>query len=46
MEPFTGFQDFVETFPIHRGKVKGNEQPTTVGEYKVRMHSRSYKTIE
>lgn len=37
MEVFNGFQDFVETFYIHRGKVKSKseEEETIVGEFKV-----------
>jgi len=33
---FNGFQDFVETFYIHRGKVKSKseEEETIVGEFK------------
>ena len=38
VEVFSGFQDFVETFNIHRGKVKSksDEEDTTVGEFKVK----------
>ena len=34
---FSGFQDFVETFFIHRGKTKSkaDEDETVVGEFKV-----------
>lgn len=37
VEVFNGFQDFVETFYIHRGKVKSKseEEETIVGEFKV-----------
>ena len=37
VEVFNGFQDFVETFYIHRGKVKSksDERDTAVGEFKV-----------
>jgi len=36
VEVFNGFQDFVETFYIHRGKVKSKseEEETIVGEFK------------
>lgn len=36
VEVFNGFQDFVETFYIHRGKVKtkSEEEDTIVGEFK------------
>lgn len=36
VEVFNGFQDFVETFHIHRGKVKSKseEEETIVGEFK------------
>lgn len=38
VEPFDGFQDFMETFHIHRGKTvaKSEEEETIVGEFKVR----------
>ena len=38
VEVFNGFQDFVETFYIHRGKVKSKseEEDTIVGEFKVK----------
>ena len=38
VEVFNGFQDFVETFNIHRGKVKSksDEEDTVVGEFKVK----------
>lgn len=38
VEVFNGFQDFVETFYIHRGKVKSkaDEEETIVGEFKVK----------
>ena len=38
VEVFNGFQDFVETFNIHRGKVKSkaDEEDTIVGEFKVK----------
>ncbi|XP_048584840.1 myoferlin isoform X2 [Nematostella vectensis] len=36
VHPFNGFQDFMETFHIHRGKVKSksDEEDTIVGEFK------------
>lgn len=39
VEVFNGFQDFVETFNIHRGKVKSksDEEDTVVGEFKVKQ---------
>lgn len=39
VEVFNGFQDFVETFYIHRGKVKSKaeEEETIVGEFKVKV---------
>lgn len=39
VEVFNGFQDFVETFFIHRGKVKSKaeEEETIVGEFKVKV---------
>ena len=39
VEVFNGFQDFVETFFIHRGKVKtkADEEENIVGEFKVKV---------
>ena len=39
VDVFNGFQDFVETFLIHRGKVKSksDEEENIVGEFKVRI---------
>lgn len=39
VEVFNGFQDFLETFNIHRGKVKSksDEEDTVVGEFKVKQ---------
>ena len=43
-ERFEGFQDFVSTFHLYRGKVKTEEEEATpVGEFKVRTRTRVSK---
>ena len=37
MEEFSGFEDFISSFPIYRGRAKSREEEedTIVGEFKV-----------